>query len=83
MRGFRRQELEWATAGWDGWHSAAADIARLHACLGGRDQAMKWLEKAYDARSGSLVWIDMRDTFKELRADPRFQDLLRRIGLPR
>jgi tetratricopeptide (TPR) repeat protein len=82
MRAFRRQELEWATAEWDGWHWAATDISRLQLRLGQRDEAMKWLEKAYEARSGSLVWIDMGDQWKELRSDPRFQDLLRRIGLP-
>jgi len=84
MRGFRRKELELATAEWNGWHMAATGIAALHAYLGQRDQAMKWLEKAYTARSGSLIWINMDDGdgWKNLRSDPRFQDLLHRIGLP-
>jgi len=63
------------------------DFAPTHFYLGqayelaGRyDEAIA--EKAYDARSGSLVWIDTSDQWKELRSDPRFQDLLRRIGLP-
>ena len=45
---------------------------------------MKWYEKAHEARSGSLIWINVgdSDTPKGLRSDPRFQDLLRRIGLP-
>jgi len=81
-RSFLRKELENATAEWDGWHWTATGIARLHADLGQGDEAMKWLEKAYEARSGSLVWIDMDDSWKELRSDLRFQDLLRRIGLP-
>jgi hypothetical protein len=43
---------------------------------------MQWLEKAYQARSGSLVWLNMNEDWREMRSDPRFQDLLRRIGLP-
>ncbi len=84
MREFRRKELARALAEWNGWHMAATGIAALHAYLGQRDQAMKWLEKAYTARSGSLIWINMDDGdgWKNLRSDPRFQDLLHRIGLP-
>jgi len=42
------------------------------------------MEKAYTARRGSLIWINMDDGdgWKNLRSDPRFQDLLHRIGLP-
>jgi hypothetical protein len=43
---------------------------------------MRWLEKAYEARSGSLVWLNIVD-WRVMDSDPRFQDLLRRIGLPR
>jgi tetratricopeptide (TPR) repeat protein len=84
MRSFRRKELELATAEWKGWHWAETDIAWLHAYLGQHDQAMQWLEKAHAARSGNLLWIDMDNTdgWKGLRSDPRFQALLRRIGLP-
>jgi tetratricopeptide (TPR) repeat protein len=85
MLGFRSKELELAVAKWNGWHADASSIAFLHACLGHRDEAMTWLEKAYAARSGSLLWIDMDDAdgWKSIRSDPRFQDLLHRIGLPR
>ena len=84
MRGFRRKELELALAEWNGWHYATSTIAEIYAYLGQRDEAMKWLEKAYEARSGSLMWINMDDGdgWKNLRSDPRFQDLLHRIGLP-
>jgi serine/threonine protein kinase/TolB-like protein len=84
MRSFRRKELELAKAGWNGWHGAALVIAGLHDYLGEADEAMQWLEKAYLARSGGLVWIDMdyKDGWKGRRSDPRFANLLRRIGLP-
>jgi TolB-like protein/Tfp pilus assembly protein PilF/predicted Ser/Thr protein kinase len=69
-------------AKWDGWHWVTPEIAHAHAVLGHRDEAMRWLEKAYEARSGSLPWIDA-DQWEEMRSDPRFQDLLHRIGRPR
>ena len=42
---------------------------------------MKWLEKAYEARSAVAVLIPADpDAFKPLHSDPRFQDLLRRVA---
>jgi TolB-like protein/Tfp pilus assembly protein PilF len=48
---------------------------------GDKDRAMDWLEKAYEAREPGLVYVG-RPHWDRLRGDPRFQDLLRRIGLP-
>ena len=57
-----------------------ASIALIYVGLGDNDQAMIWLNKAYQARfNPSIV---MRPVFDPLRSDPRFQDLLHRIGLP-
>ena len=82
LRGLREQQARaHVAAGWDGWHWSATDLALSYAVLGRRDEAMKLLEKAYEARSGSLVWIG-DDDWKLMRSDPRFPDLLRRIGLP-
>ena len=82
LRGLREHQARaHVRAGWDGWHWSATDLALSYAVLGRRDEAMKLLEKAYAARSGSLVWIG-DDDWKLMRSDPRFQDLLRRIGLP-
>jgi TolB-like protein/DNA-binding winged helix-turn-helix (wHTH) protein/Tfp pilus assembly protein PilF len=58
----------------------AAEIALIHAGLGEKDQAMAWLEKACSERF--IPAILMRPGFDPLRSDSRFQDLLRRIGLP-
>jgi serine/threonine protein kinase/tetratricopeptide (TPR) repeat protein len=83
MRAFHEQEARaQIAAGWDGWHFSATDMAKAHALLGQRAEAMKWLEKAYEARSGSLPWLNVEYESQGLRSDPRFQDLLRRIGLP-
>lgn len=57
-----------------------ANIALVYVGLGDEDQAMLWLNRAYQARfNPSIV---MRPAFDPLRPDARFQDLLRRIGLP-
>jgi serine/threonine protein kinase/Flp pilus assembly protein TadD len=56
-------------------------IAAIHAGLGEKDQAFLWLEKAYEERSGWLIWLRAEPGSDPLRSDPRFQDLLRRIGL--
>jgi TolB-like protein/DNA-binding winged helix-turn-helix (wHTH) protein/Tfp pilus assembly protein PilF len=56
-------------------------IAIIHAGLGQRDQALVWLEKGYQERSAWMVWLKVDPRFDVLRSDPRFQDLLRRVGL--
>jgi TolB-like protein/DNA-binding winged helix-turn-helix (wHTH) protein/Tfp pilus assembly protein PilF len=58
-----------------------SEIALIYVGLDQKDQAMVWLEKAYDGRFDPVVltW----PVFDPLRSDPRFQDLVRRIGLPR
>jgi TolB-like protein/Tfp pilus assembly protein PilF len=60
--------------------STHAHIALIYVGLGDRDQAMSWLNKAYEARFNPSIL--MRPAFDPIRSDARFQDLLRRIGLP-
>jgi TolB-like protein/DNA-binding winged helix-turn-helix (wHTH) protein/Flp pilus assembly protein TadD len=57
-----------------------SEIATIYAALGDKDQAMTWLEKGYEERFNPGVLL--RPGFDPLRSDPRFQDLVRRIGLP-
>jgi tetratricopeptide (TPR) repeat protein len=57
----------------------APEIALVYVGLDQKDQAMVWLEKAYAERLNPGVL--MRPAFDPLRADPRFQGLLHRIGL--
>ncbi len=57
-------------------------FAIVYLWLGDKDQAFTWLEKAYEERTGFLPWLKVSPTWDPLRSDPRFQDLLRRIGLP-
>ncbi|WP_263358131.1 winged helix-turn-helix domain-containing protein [Acidicapsa ligni] len=60
--------------------SHAAEIATIYAALGKKDQAMNWLEKGAEEKFNPGVLI--RPGFDPMRSDPRFQALLRRIGLP-
>jgi TolB-like protein/DNA-binding winged helix-turn-helix (wHTH) protein/Tfp pilus assembly protein PilF len=62
-------------------YSNASEIAVVYAALGDNDQAMTWLEKGYDERFNPGVLL--RPGFDSLRADRRFQDLERRVGLRR
>ena len=57
-------------------------IGYLYAALGDKDQAFAWLEKAYPDKSGALWNIKDDHTMDALRSDPRYIDLLRRMGLP-
>jgi tetratricopeptide (TPR) repeat protein len=57
-------------------------IASVYAGLGDRDQAFEWLEKAYDERSPGLTWLKAEPMLDRIRQDPRYADLLRRMGLP-
>ena len=60
----------------------AFDVAYDYAAIGDRDQSFRWLEKAYTDRDWRLVEVAVEPRFDSLRSDPRFQYLLRRLGLP-
>jgi TolB-like protein/DNA-binding winged helix-turn-helix (wHTH) protein/Flp pilus assembly protein TadD len=62
-------------------YSHASEIAAIYIALGDTDQAMNWLEKGYDQRFNPSVLL--RPGFDSLRSDPRFEGLLRRIGILR
>src|SRR6185503_943680 len=57
-------------------------IAAFHARLGQNDEAIKWLEKAYEEREMRMTWISVAFEFDSMRSDPRFKELVRRLGLP-
>ena len=57
-------------------------FAVVHVGLGENDQALNWLEKAYEERFNRLAYLRLEPVWDALRPDPRFTDLLRRINLP-
>ena len=64
-------------------YAAAYEIATIYVALGNNEQAFQLLEKAYAERSFHLVNLKVSPQFKPVRSDPRFEDLVQRIGLSR
>ncbi len=60
----------------------AVAIAWIYVGLDDHDRAMEWLEKAYQWRSPILQRLKVSPISEPLRSDPRFKDLVRRMGLP-
>jgi TolB-like protein/DNA-binding winged helix-turn-helix (wHTH) protein/Tfp pilus assembly protein PilF len=58
------------------------DFAVVHAGLGENDAALGWLEKGYEDRSTGVRWLKVEPIFAALHSEKRFQDLVRRVGLP-
>ena len=56
-------------------------LAAIHAALGDLDSAFAALEAGYERRDGFLISIHVDPLLEPLRADPRFADLVRRIGM--
>jgi adenylate cyclase len=58
------------------------DVAVVYAGLGENDKVFEWLEKDFQSHSSSIVELRSEVPFIPLRGDPRFKDLLKRMGLP-
>ena len=60
---------------------SAFDMATVFAGIGDPDSAFHWLEKAYAQRESQMAFLNITHRMDPLRSDPRFADLLRRMGL--
>ncbi len=60
---------------------APLERANVYAGLGDLDRSFEWLEKAYDERSSNLPFVRGAPIGRDIDHDPRFSDLMRRIGL--
>ena len=58
------------------------EVALVYAGLGEKDSAFEWLEKASVVRDKGLTFLKVDPCLDPLRSDPRFQNLLRRVGFP-
>ena len=65
----------------DGWIDSGY-VAMIHSGLGEMDRAFEALDNAYEERSWAMTVLSVHPAFDPLRADPRFQDLLRRMNFP-
>jgi serine/threonine-protein kinase len=57
------------------------DFVKLHNQLGDLDETFRWMDKAVEDRRGWLVYLNVEPAVDNLRSDPRFHDLLRRMRL--
>ncbi|HJQ68073.1 MAG TPA: protein kinase [Blastocatellia bacterium] len=80
MRAFWQKRLDMALERSSETYFPPYFMAELYANLDERDKAFEWLERAFEERAGFLVHIKSEPAFDNLRPDPRFADLLRRIG---
>jgi TolB-like protein/DNA-binding winged helix-turn-helix (wHTH) protein/Tfp pilus assembly protein PilF len=62
--------------------SAAWSIATVYALRNQRDEAFKWLDRAYAQHDGGLIYLKIDPLLKNLRSDPRYAALLNKIHLP-
>jgi len=58
------------------------NVALIYAGLGEKDQALAWLERAFAERSTWMPYLKVDPWLDNLRSDPRFQGLLRRMNFP-
>ncbi|HEU0178372.1 MAG TPA: protein kinase [Blastocatellia bacterium] len=63
-------------------HTSPYLIAAIYGALNDREQAFLWLEKAYDEHSDILVYLKVDPILENLRADPKFRNLIQRVRLP-
>jgi tetratricopeptide (TPR) repeat protein len=57
-------------------------VAEIYAALSERDQTFEWLEKGYEERAAGMLFLKSDPLWDGFRSDPRFVDLVRRVGLP-
>jgi non-specific serine/threonine protein kinase len=77
-----RRILEEAEKNWKLDGATSFWIASVHGTLGDNELALEWLEKAFQERSSVLYTLKLHSGFRGLRGDPRFDALVKRIGIP-
>ncbi len=74
-------ELETPPKGAD--FASPYDIASIYVALGEKEKALHWLEQAYKERASMMPMANIDPLFNPLRSDTHFQDLVKRVGIPR
>jgi len=82
VNGYRRKRLEWEKQRIGKGKANYFRMAKLSADLGDKNAAFEWLEKAYQERSHMMPNIKVAAELLPLHGDPRFADLVRRVGFP-
>jgi len=63
-------------------HVSAYHVRLIYTGSGDEEQAFHWLGKAADEGSHQLIWLKVEPRFDPLRSDPRFAELMRKVGFP-
>jgi eukaryotic-like serine/threonine-protein kinase len=79
--GYLQKRLDWLEASAQTKPVSPLEFAYTYALLGDKDHVLEWLEKAYEERDPWL-YVKAEPRLDNLRSDPRFKDLVRRLGLP-
>jgi serine/threonine protein kinase/tetratricopeptide (TPR) repeat protein len=89
IRALHEEDLRQSIRRWDGWHGLSFDIASISAGVDRISEAQDWLDRAYQAHSGRMIWLNggtassrIAQYFDNLRDTPKFQSLLRTLNLP-
>ena len=81
IKGFHQERLAQLKAGLQTDDDLIA-IAETHSLLGEKDQAFEWLEKAFAEHARGMMHLKENVLLDNLRTDPRYADLMRRVRLP-
>jgi len=77
-----KEILSEVTGAWEDHYTSPCYLATAFQALGETDTAFHWLDRAYETRDPWLVFLGEDPTADSLRDDPRFGEMLRRMGLP-
>jgi tetratricopeptide (TPR) repeat protein len=77
---FWRKTLEYDLKYYERGIGSAVAVAASYARLGEKEQAFEWLEKAFAEHDNEITYLKIETAFDKVKSDPRFPDLLRRVG---
>ena len=63
-------------------YTCAYEVASVHLRLGNKEKAMEWLKRGLDEQCDCMVWLTSEPWIDPLRVDPRYADLVKRVGFP-
>jgi tetratricopeptide (TPR) repeat protein len=69
---------EWVSKGTQG--SPSFFMAQAYSGIGEQEKAFEWLEKAYQDREVEMIWLKIEPQFRSIRNDPRYKDLMKKVG---
>jgi serine/threonine protein kinase/Tfp pilus assembly protein PilF len=81
--GYLRKRLEMELPKVEDGKVRCYDIAWMYARLDETEKTIEWLERAYEERDKGLTGLLMDDAFKKLQPDPRFREIIKKMGLPK